>query len=204
MLTHNVGIVTHPASEPRGGPVPSRAGAALISRTLLQGVGTRWPHVRAAARVAHSLAPLFDEMDARLLVAAATLHDIGYSPLLVRTGFHPADGAQFLRNRGFSERLVHLVAHHSYAAMTAPSRGVDDLDERFPGDEAALADALVYSDMHAGLDGRVIPLADRLSDIKRRHGASDFSLRSKLLLASVQRIESAMARARSGQSAAIA
>lgn len=55
-------------------------------------------------------------MDAGLLLAAATLHDVGYAPRLAATGFHPLDGARFLRDEhGAEERLVRLVANHSFA-----------------------------------------------------------------------------------------
>ena len=38
------------------------------------------------------------------LVAAAWLHDIGYAPELVETGFHPLDGARYLRREGLMNR----------------------------------------------------------------------------------------------------
>ncbi|KWW98982.1 hypothetical protein LI90_612 [Carbonactinospora thermoautotrophica] len=38
-------------------------------------------------------------------------NDIGYSPELVATGFHPLDGARYLRAAHVDEHR--LVAHHS-------------------------------------------------------------------------------------------
>ncbi|MFD6223383.1 HD domain-containing protein [Nocardia asteroides] len=38
--------------------------------------------------------------DPEMLVAAAWLHDIGYGADLATTGFHPVDGAEFLRAQG--------------------------------------------------------------------------------------------------------
>ncbi|WP_406239339.1 hypothetical protein [Nocardia sp. NBC_01009] len=32
-------------------------------------------------------------------MTAAWLHDIGYAPDIARIGFHPVDGAEFLRER---------------------------------------------------------------------------------------------------------
>jgi hypothetical protein len=49
--------------------------------------------------------------DREILVAAAWLHDIGYAPGLAETGFHPLDGARWLRTAGFGDRLAGLVAY---------------------------------------------------------------------------------------------
>lgn len=46
-----------------------------------------------------------------MLQTAAILHDIGYSPDIVRSGFHALDGAVFLRARGVDAEIVSLVAH---------------------------------------------------------------------------------------------
>ena len=67
---------------------------------MLADYGTRWPHVRTAGFVAAQLTTLFDDDKAALLVAAATLHDIGYSKRIGRIGFHPLDGAIFLQAEG--------------------------------------------------------------------------------------------------------
>ena len=58
-----------------------------------------------------------------VLLPAAVLHDIGYSPVLARVRFHPLDGARFLSARGWDARVVALVAHHSAAAIEAEIRG---------------------------------------------------------------------------------
>jgi hypothetical protein len=46
-------------------------------------------------------------------------------PSLNRLGFHPVDGARFLRGLG-QERLACLVAHHSRARFEAEERGLVD------------------------------------------------------------------------------
>jgi putative nucleotidyltransferase with HDIG domain len=61
-----------------------------------------------------------------VLVAAAWLHDVGYAPDVVETGFHPLDGARYLASLGASERVVNLVARHSYAILEAELRGLGD------------------------------------------------------------------------------
>ena len=47
-------------------PVPTPADARLLARDLLEGDGTRWPHVRTAGFVATRLTTLFDEDEAAL------------------------------------------------------------------------------------------------------------------------------------------
>jgi len=174
------------------GTCPTPEEARLLARDMLAGDGTRWPHVRTAGFVATRLTTLFDDDEAGLLLAAATLHDIGYAKPIVQTGFHPLDGALFLQSEGFSDRLAALVAHHSQALITAPLRGVPDLAERFPEERSLLVDALVYADMHAAPDGRIVGTEWRLTDIARRHPGSYQDARAELLRASISRIEAAI------------
>src|SRR6476469_322495 len=85
----------------------------------------RWAHSQAVAAVAGSVSKDLGEDDADVLVGAAWLHDVGYAPDLAVLGFHPLDGARFLRERGFPERVVNLVAFHSGAAAEARELGLD-------------------------------------------------------------------------------
>jgi HD superfamily phosphodiesterase len=71
------------------------------------------------SRVSAALAP----EDRPYLIAAAWLHDIGYAPPLNRLGFHPVDGARYVREQG-QERLASLVAYHSGARLEAEERGL--------------------------------------------------------------------------------
>lgn len=139
-----------------------------MAQRLLGAEGTRLPHVRAAGFLAGQLGPLLDRAEADLLVAAATLHDIGYSAHVRHTGFHPLDGGLHLARSGFSERLAALVAHHSLAHVMAPPELAGELCARFPREESLLVDALVYADMHSAPDGRIIRGEDRLADIGAR------------------------------------
>jgi len=175
-----------------GGHVPDAAEAQALARELLGDVGTRWSHVQTAGAMAARVSVLFDEVEAALLVAAATLHDVGYAPAIAHTGFHPLDGAVFLRTRGMSERLVSLVAHHSEADMLGPAHGVYDLAQRFPRESSLLADALVYADMHAAPDGQVIRAEERLADIARRRPDEVESLRAQRLRAAMTRVGAAL------------
>src|SRR5262249_45537100 len=134
----------------------------------------RWAHVRAVGAKAEELAGrigLFDDVDRRSLVAAAWLHDIGYSPVLVDTGFHPLDGARWLRAAGAGAGVAVLVANHSCALVEADERGLATmLAEEFPAERSTVADALVYCDLTTAPDGRSVDVLDRLAETRSRYG----------------------------------
>ena len=99
--------------------------AEEIARTLLEKpLPRRWAHTQGVAARARTLAPILGD-DADLLEAAAWLHDIGYSPALAATGFHPLDGARYLRGRPgrratpVPSRGQSFVRHHRGQAARA-------------------------------------------------------------------------------------
>jgi hypothetical protein len=110
--------------------------------------------------------------DAELLEAAAWLHDIGYAPGVAVTGFHPLDGARYLRDVEHAGlRLCGLVAHHSCASIEAEERGLaDELRREFPHLSPVLEDALAYCDMTTTPTGHVVSVQDRLTEIVERYG----------------------------------
>ncbi|MEV7291387.1 HD domain-containing protein [Streptomyces microflavus] len=88
---------------------------AVAEAELSSPLPRRWAHTQGVAEHAREVRQVLG-VDAGLLLAAATLHDVGYAPRLAATGFHPLDGARFLRDEhGAEERLVRLVANHSFA-----------------------------------------------------------------------------------------
>ncbi|MBF6045968.1 HD domain-containing protein [Streptomyces sp. NRRL B-1677] len=142
-----------------------------LSRALLsEPLPRRWAHSLGVAERAQSLQPILGG-DAELLEAAAILHDIGYSPALVKTGFHPLDGARFLRHdQNADERIVRLVAHHTFALLEAEERGLlEDLSSEFVMEEPHLVDALVYCDMTTTPDGTRTEPKDRVDEIIQRY-----------------------------------
>jgi hypothetical protein len=149
--------------------------AAEVARKLL-GVPLprRWAHVQGVAAQARSLAPILGD-DAELLEAAAWLHDIGYSPDLADTGFHPLDGARYLRDVEHADPvLCRLVANHSCAIIEAEERGLANaLSSEFPAPAPMLNDALAYCDMTTTPTGNVVSVQDRLSEIVERYGPHD-------------------------------
>lgn len=160
----------------------------------------RWAHSQGVARRAVELGEVVGN-EADLLIAAAVLHDVGYAPRLAITGFHPLDGARFLRDiHAADERLVRLVANHSYALLEAEERGLRAvLEAEFPLlDDQRLVDALVYCDMTTKPDGKVTPVDARLAEITGRYGADSLVGRfirraSPDILAAVGRVEAALA-----------
>ncbi|MFF7332736.1 HD domain-containing protein [Streptomyces sp. NPDC008150] len=143
-----------------------------LSESLLAGpLPRRWNHCQGVAQRARTIAPVLGK-DAELLEAAAVLHDIGYAPDVAKTGFHPLDGARYLRDVARAdERIVNLVAHHSCACMEADARGLrEELDSEFPHEDAHLDDALCYCDMNTTPDGTPTNPIDRVNEITSRYG----------------------------------
>jgi hypothetical protein len=132
----------------------------------------RWAHCQGVARQAGTIAPALGE-HAGLVESAAWLHDIGYAAPLVDSGFHPLDGARYLRDRELGGReLWTLVAHHTCAQVEADERGLGDvLAAEFPiGDVApSTVAALTYCDMTTGPDGQHIDVEQRLAEILSRY-----------------------------------
>jgi len=146
--------------------------AADLARTLLEApLPRRWAHVQGVAAQARSLAPILGD-DAELLEASAWLHDIGYSPALADTGFHPLDGACYLRHVEHADpALCSLVAHHSCAIIEAEERGLAEaLSTEFAAPDPKLSDALAYCDMTTTPTGNVVSVSDRISEIVERYG----------------------------------
>jgi hypothetical protein len=153
---------------------PDIVGAARTAaeRRLAHAMPQRWRHVRAVGQKAERIGQAFSAPDAATLAAAAWLHDIGYAGDLVDTGFHPLDGARWLRSHGVDPRIAALVANHSCALIEASERGLHrTLADEFPIEHSAIADALIYCDLTTGPDGRSLIVEDRLSEIRARYGA---------------------------------
>jgi HD superfamily phosphodiesterase len=140
------------------------------AQRALRPLGARWLHTQAVAQRANEIADVVAIEDRPTLVAAAYLHDIGYAPELANTGFHPLDGAVWLRAQG-RERLANLVAHHSGARFEAAVRGHADQLAEFFEEQSAVADALTYCDLTSGPTGERISVARRLEDIESRYGS---------------------------------
>jgi hypothetical protein len=147
--------------------------ARELAATHLQvpGLEKRWAHVQAVAARAEQLGPAVDADERPALTAAAWLHDVGYAFDLVKTGFHPLDGALRLAELGWPARIVGLVAHHSGARYEAAERGGGLLGaiEAWPLEDSPLMDALITADLTTGPDGSPLTYEQRVAEIRDRY-----------------------------------
>ena len=176
----------------------------LAEEALAAELPRRWAHSQGVAECAVELAPLLTDR-AHVLAASAILHDIGYSSRARVTGFHPLDGARYLRDvGGFDDVVTRLVAHHSMAIIEADLRGLsEELVREFPvpGD-ALLTDALIFCDMTTTPDGARTTSSSRIEEIASRYGADSIvgrfiGLAEPHIHAAVRRVEDAKAGIRS-------
>lgn len=150
--------------------------AQAVARELLEAaLPRRWAHSEGVARRAREAAPAGPAYT-DLLEAAAWLHDIGYSPDIAATGFHPLDGARHLRDTtDAAPVLCCLVAHHSGALVEGRFRDLSAVLEReFPLATIAppeLLDVLTYCDMTTGPAGDPVRVDERLDEIAERYPA---------------------------------
>lgn len=149
------------------------AEASELAERLVAPLGQRWKHVKAVVRRAESLSGLFHANDRETLLASAWLHDIGYSPMIGHTRFHPLDGARYLQEQGWPESIVNLVAHHSGARFEAAERGLSAELQAFPFEDGALLDALVTADLTTGPGGEQLTYDRRIAEILERYPADD-------------------------------
>lgn len=148
---------------------------SLAEGLLADALPRRWAHTQGVARQARCFAGQLGE-DATVVEAAAWLHDIGYAPAIAKTGFHPLDGARYLRDvQAADEMLCDLVAHHSGAAVEAEQRGMTrELADFGPPDRHdRLLSALTAADMTTTPDGLVTSPADRVAEVLTRYPSDD-------------------------------
>lgn len=173
----------------------------LARRLLAEPLPRRWAHTEGVGRKAESIAHLVGD-DAEALICAAWLHDVGYSPDVIRTGMHQLDGARYLRDGEHMNGMVcRLVAYHSFSLIEARNRGLaDQLAAEFAPVEGLVADALAYADMTTSPDGASVDVDQRVAEILARYGNGDIvaeSIReaSPRIVGSVRTITSLLAAA---------
>lgn len=175
------------------------AARAAAEGLLARALPRRWNHVQAVAAKAGQISVVLPLDERPILLAAAWLHDVGYATEAAKTGFHALDGARWLRDRGFDERIVRLVAHHSCSLFEADERGLGaEFVAEFATEESAASDALGCADMTTGPDGQDMSVQERLAEIRSRyspdHAVSRFWSRAEpAIIAAVQRTEERLA-----------
>lgn len=145
---------------------------------MLGGNQERMAHSAGVAARAAALGAAVAPRDVDLLVAAAWLHDIGYAHSMRDTGFHPIDGARFLRSIGWDPALCDLVAHHSGSRFVAGLRGLEVQLGEFDFVEDPVSDALTIADQTTGLNGLPMTLEERMRDQLERHGPDSVQARA--------------------------
>jgi hypothetical protein len=167
----------------------------LAERLLADALPERWAHVQAVAATAHRLTTRIAQT-ADASVVAAWLHDIGYAPSLADTGFHPLDGARFLRDRGWHENVCTLVANHTDAMRQAADLGLADaLRDEFPDEPGIDRDILWVADASTGPSGQTVTIDERVNEVQTRYGPDHLVARCMrgsrpLLEAAADRVDS--------------
>lgn len=149
------------------------AWARRTAERLLAGeLPRRWAHTQGVAAQAHAVGQVLG-WDTELIEAAAWLHDVGYAAALAVTGFHPLDGARYLRDEeAVSPALCALVAHHSGAVTEAKERGLSEsLLAEFPlqNRSEAQVTAVTYCDFTTGPGGERVAPEERITEILSRY-----------------------------------
>jgi hypothetical protein len=173
----------------------SHVEASAVATELLTGVETRLAHSRAVARQSAVVSSVLDSSWSSALREAAWLHDVGYAPSIAATGFHPLDGARWLRANGWRPDVCNLVAWHTRAGTEAELRKlITSMAREFPPPPTLAQSALAWADLTSSPTGECCTVGDRLEDILRRyspdsvvHQATNANLLD--LLGDVHRIE---------------
>lgn len=146
--------------------------AAALADRLLASVGTRLAHSAMVAEQADRVARLLEEPWRSAATQAAWLHDIGYSEQVARTGFHPLDGARWLRDRGWPSEVCRLVAWHTAAGVEAKILGLgEDLAAEFNEPPSLALAILAWADLSSSPGGAPCLVSRRIDDILDRYPA---------------------------------
>lgn len=168
--------------------------AEEVARGLLaDALPRRWRHVVAVAQKARTIGQSLDQ-DGQLLEATAWVHDVGYAPTVAATGFHPLDGARYLRELDAPERASGLVAFHSSAWAEAQEFGVAAELAEYHDERTLTRDLLWYCDMTTGPDGSDVGFEDRMDEVRERYGPDNYVTRA--LDAGMEERQAAMRRSR--------
>ena len=174
--------------------------ARLAALAMLSELPSRQSHVAGVAAVAEDVVARLGLSDRELLVAAAWLHDVGYAEPVARTGFHPVDGASWVRSQNFPTTVVSLVAYHTGAEVEAEERGLTDALMQFAHPDPTLLDVLTFSDLSVGPEGEQVEVEARIREILSRYPDGhpvhrSVSRSAPKLLAAAQRIREQLATA---------
>lgn len=175
MGSHLLGPIDLDATNTRS----EKADAAGLADRLLRDVGTRLAHSASVARQVDRVRHLLDGRWEAVISDAAWLHDVGYNPQIARTGFHPLDGARWLRDQGWTDETCRLVAWHTAALVEGALRGLDqELAAEFEPPPELATNALTWADLTSSPRGESWSVARRIVDILRRYPADSIEHRA--------------------------
>jgi len=135
--------------------------------------GDRLQHSLAVGRQASRLATaVTDPTDRAAVITAALLHDIGYSPIIASTGWHPLDGARWLHQHGWPPTICRLVMWHTASWHEGRIRGLYDTAAHEygpPHPTDPLAAIIAAADLTTGPTGQPTTINRRLVEIRNRY-----------------------------------
>ena len=146
------------------------AKARDLAKRIMSEDPDRVRHLAAVAERAEALSVTVPATMVDTLVASGWLHDVGYAPALRQTGFHPLDGAMYLRGEGWPDPVCALIAHHSGSRFVARICGLDGPLREFEFVEDPSSDVLTAADNTARQDGSLVTISERLCEKLQRHG----------------------------------
>ena len=184
---------------PIAGAEPGTLWAERVSRQLLERLGARWRHTQGVVGRAREICRAMDPGEADLLIAAACLHDIGYAPELRESGFHPLDGARFVRaalaNKARTIRIpVHVVDKLNKIGR-AERKLVTELGREPTADEIAELTRIEPEEVDSIKRSAHAPVSlekpghERLAGLVAYHGAAEVEAAERGLLGELAEFE---------------
>jgi hypothetical protein len=162
-------LVAVTSRSPRRAKVETSRAAALAVH-LLDGLDGRLNHSATVAAQIDRVVGLVELEWRSAARDAAWLHDIGYHPELAVTGFHPLDGARWLRAHHWSAETCSLVAWHTESLEEARRYGLDaELVTEFDRPPRIAAAALAWADLTSSPSGERWDAERRLTEIFDRY-----------------------------------
>ena len=154
----------------RTAEITAATAASTLASRMLADVGSRLAHSERVAEQAASVRSLLSDPWGTSLVDAAWLHDIGYGELARSTGFHPLDGARWLREHRWPAEVCRLVAWHTRAGTEARLRGLErELAAEFAPPPPDAQAALTWADLTSSPDGERCTAVFRIEEILSRY-----------------------------------